>query len=90
MKENRLVLLHFHTFLLSNFCGITIVKAPTGSTGAVAGTTTPGTADRRIATTTTRRTGTTTWAFALRVHDKEFGKAGFSLKNRVYGCGFCA
>lgn len=32
----------------------------TGSSGAATGTTTPGTAARRIATTTTRRTGTTT------------------------------
>ena len=36
----------------------------TGLSGAVAGTTTPGTAARRTATGTRRRTGTTTWASA--------------------------
>ncbi len=42
--------------------------APTASIGAVAGTTTPGTAVRRIATTTTPATATTTSAFAFSVH----------------------
>ncbi len=41
--------------------------APSGSTGAVAGATTAaGSAVRRIATATTRRTGSASWAFALR------------------------
>jgi len=39
-------------------------QAPTGSSGAVAGTTLPRTAGQRIATTTTLRTGTTTLASA--------------------------
>jgi len=57
-KVNRIV-------TLSRLSGISIVKARTGSTVVAAGTTMPGTADRRIVTTTNRRTGTTTWAFAL-------------------------
>ncbi|MGB3460211.1 MAG: hypothetical protein WBB08_13175 [Halobacteriota archaeon] len=39
--------------------------APTGSSAAVAGTTTPGTAGLRIATRTTSATATTTSAFAF-------------------------
>ena len=58
---------------MKNKKGISIVMARTGSTGAAAGTTTPGTAGRRIATTTRRRTGTTTSGSAFRGHDKESG-----------------
>ena len=45
-------------------------RARTASTGAAAGTTTPGTAVRRIATGTTPATGTTTWACASRARSR--------------------
>ena len=46
------------------------LRAPSGSAVAAAGSTAPGTADRRIAAATTRGPGAATWAFALRGRNK--------------------